>query len=153
MRHDDVEAEPLEQLMEDVKWAMTADSSMHEEFWKGKRPHVFSLSYLCPFPTKPDSELDLLYREWDIESMFEIQSQHKFIGPLVVLVKQLILALTRWYMNPVIHEVKRINVLMARTLRDVNENIYETRERLAGLEEAEKELRERIARLEKAEDE
>ena len=83
--------------------------------------------------------------------MFEIRSQRKVIGPLVVSIKRLILALTRWYMNPVVYEVKRMNILVARTLRDVNESICEIMDRLADLEEAEKELRERVARWDKVE--
>lgn len=148
MGHEGVEAE---QLMEEVRWAMAADSSMHDEFWKGDRPRVFSLLYLYPFPTRSESELDQLSREWNIENMFEIRSQHRFIGPVIILIKRSILALTRWYMNPVVYEVKRANILVARTLRDVNENICEIMDRLAGLEEAQNELRERIARWDKDE--
>ena len=148
MRHEGVEAE---QLMEEVRRAVAADSSMHDEFWKGDRPQVFSLFYLYPFPVRSEGELDQLSREWNIGNMFEIRSQRKVIGPLVVLVKRLILALTRWYMNPVVYEVKRMNIIVARTLRDVNESICEITDRLASLEEAEKEVRERVARWDKAE--
>lgn len=143
------EGRNVEQLMGEVDAASSADSSMHEEFWKGERPHVFSLVYLFPFPERRESEFEQMSRGWDIESMFEIRSQRKLIGPLVVFAKKTILSLTRWYMNPVVYEVKRSNMLAASTLRDLNENLEAVKGRLATLEQAEKELRRRLDDIEK----
>jgi len=144
------EGAEVKRLMDEVERVTAADSSMHDEFWKGERPQLFSLLYLYPFPERSESELDRLSREWNIEGMFEIRSGRRVIGPLVVLVKRLILAATRWYMNPVVFEVKRMNMLVARALRDVSENMVEITDRLGGLEKAQEELSERIAGLEEA---
>lgn len=144
-----VEANEAGSLMEEVAAADTADSSMHEEFWKGDRPHVFSLAWMFPFPERLESEFEQMSRGWDIESLFEIRSQRKIIGPLVVFVKKVILSLTRWYMNPVVYEVKRANMLAAGTLRDLNENLDAVKGRLAKLEEEQEKLLRRLDDIEK----
>jgi hypothetical protein len=51
-------------------------------------------------------------------------------------VKHVVRSLTAWYMNPVIHEIRKFNMLVTRTLYDINKNIDEVKERLDHLEEA-----------------
>lgn len=143
------EDQGIGQLMDEVGAAAEADSSMHEEFWKGERPQVFSLAWMFPFPERLESEFEQMSRAWDIEGLFEIRSQRKFIGPVIVFAKKIILSLTRWYMNPVLFEVKRANMMAADTLRDLNEGLDAVKGRLSALEKAEEELLRRLDDMEK----
>lgn len=145
------EGRDIGQLMNEIAAAAEADSSMHEEFWKGDRPRVFSLAWMFPFPERMESEFEQMSRAWDIENLFEIRSQRKFVGPVIVFAKKIILSLTRWYMNPVLFEVKRANMMAADTLRGLNESLDDVKRRMAALEAAEKELRRRLDEMENGE--
>jgi hypothetical protein len=67
------------------------------------------------------------------------------VGGLVVALKRVIRAGLSWYINPIVHQVRKFNMLVTRTLYDIGNNLEEMTDRIKALEE-------RIERIEKGGD-
>jgi len=144
----------VEQVMEEVNRAVAAPETLLADFWKEERPAAPNLSFLYPPYSKSLAvNLDMVSRNWEIESEFPLGSRHRALGGFAVAVKKLTRSLTRWYVNPVVHQVRKFNMLVTRTLFDVANNIDALSERIEAIEKLElerkiAELEERLAKLE-----
>jgi hypothetical protein len=126
-----------QQLMGEIGKALDDPSSMIEDFGAMERPPVFNLDFIHPPHARSlRINLGLISKNWEIDSEVPISSKRKYVGRLVIVVKHAVRSLTAWYMNPVIHEIRKFNMLVTRTLYDINKNIDEVKERLDNLEEA-----------------
>jgi hypothetical protein len=126
-----------QQLMGEVGKALDDPSSLIEEFGAMERPPVFNLDFIHPpHVWSLRINLGLVSKNWEIDSEVPFSSKRKYLGGLVIMVKHVVRSLTAWYMNPVIHEIRKFNMLVTRTLYDINKNLEEVKERLEKLEEA-----------------
>lgn len=136
----------VEQVMEEVNRAVAAPDTLIAELWKEERPKAPNLSFLYPPYSKSlQVNLDHVSRNWEIESDFELGSKRRAVGGLVVAMKRVIRAGLSWYINPIVHQVRKFNMLVTRTLYDIGNNLGEMTDRVKALEE-------RIERIEKGED-
>ena len=144
----------VEQVMEEVNKAVAAPSTLLADFWKDERPAAPNLSFIYPPYSKSLAvNLDLVSRNWEIESEFELGTRRRALGSLAVSVKKLTRSLTRWYVNPVVHQVRKFNMLVTRTLFDLANNLEALSERVDAIEHEDAgrrlaELEERVSRLE-----
>jgi hypothetical protein len=126
-----------EQLMGEIGKAVDDPTSLIEDFGAMERPPVFNLDFIHPPHARSlRINLGLISRNWEIDSEVPISSKRKYVGRFVIVVKRIVRGLTAWYMNPVIHEIRKYNMLVTRTLFDISKNIDEIKERLDKLEEA-----------------
>lgn len=138
--------------MEAVNRAVAAPDILVGELWKETRPVAPNLSFLYPPHSRSlQVNLDLVSRNWELSSEFEIGSSRRYVSWLVVPFKRAIRALTRWYVNPIVHQERKFNMLVTRTLHDVGNNISDIEDRLGDLEEERAELEKRLSGLEKGE--
>jgi len=136
----------VEQVMEEVNRAVAAPDTLLADFWKEERPKAPNLSFLYPPYSKSlQVNLDHVSRNWEIESDFELGSKRRAVGGLVVALKRVIRAGLSWYINPIVHQVRKFNMLVTRTLYDIGNNLEEMTDRIKALEE-------RIERIEKGGD-
>lgn len=132
---EDREVDP-QQLMGEISKALDDPSSLIEDFGAMERPPVFNLDFIHPPHARSlRINLGLISKNWEIDSEVPISSKRKYAGRLAIVVKHVVRSLTAWYMNPVIHEIRKFNMLVTRTLYDINKNIEEVKERLDNLEE------------------
>lgn len=125
------------QLMGEVNKALDDPSSLIEDFGAMERPPVFNLDFIHPPHARSlRINLGLVSKNWEIDSEVPFSSRRKHLGSLVIMVKHAVRSLTAWYMNPIIHEIRKFNMLVTRTLYDINKNIEEVKERVDRLEEA-----------------
>jgi hypothetical protein len=130
-----------EQLMGEIGKAVDDPTSLIEDFGAMERPPVFNLDFIHPPHARSlRINLGLISKNWEIDSEVPISSRRKYVGRLVIVVKRIVRGLTAWYMNPVIHEIRKYNMLVTRTLFDISKNIDEIKERLDHLEEAQEAL-------------
>lgn len=136
----------VEQVMEEVNRAVAAPETLLADLWKEKRPRAPNLSFLYPPYSKTlEINLDHVAHNWEIDSEFEIGSKRRVIGGLVVALKRVIRLSISWYINPIVHQIRKFNMLVTRTLFDIGNNLDEMNDRIRALEE-------RIELLEKGED-
>lgn len=144
----------VEQVMEEVNRAVAAPQTLLADFWVEERPQAPNVAFLYPPYSKTlRVNLDMVSRNWEIDSEFELGSRRRGIGSAVVAVKKLTRAFLRWYVNPIVHQVRKFNMLVTRTLHDLANNVEEVSGRLDDLEALEAErrlaqLEERMSRLE-----
>lgn len=124
------------QAMEAVNRAVAAPSTLLAEFWRDEGSQAPSLSFIYP----PRSgtlkvNLDLVGRNWEIESEFEIGSRRRGIGGLVRAVKRAMRSALRWYVNPIVQQERKFNMLVTRTLYDIGNTLEEIEGRLQALED------------------
>jgi hypothetical protein len=137
----------VEQVMEEVNRAVAAPDTLLRDFWKSERPKAPNLSFLYPPYSKSlQVNLDHVSRNWEITSDFELASRRRAVGGLVVALKRVIRAGLSWYINPIVHQVRKFNMLVTRTLYDIGNNLEEMSGRLKALEK-------RMERIEKVEGE
>lgn len=144
----------VDQVMESVNRAVAAPDTLLADFWKEERPKAPNLAFLYPPYSKSlQVNLDLVSRNWEIDSEFELASSRRAVGRLVVALKRLLRSLMRWYVNPITHQVRKFNMLVTRTLFDLNNNLEETQDRVSDLEKADlgKRLEELAARVDRLE--
>jgi len=137
----------VKRLMTEVSGVIDDPSGAVEAFARGERRQVFNID--CAYAAQSESfrsDLDRLLQSWEIQIAYEPGSGGKPPGWLAAAVKKAVRALTGWYMNPLVHDVRRFNMLVARTLSDVSQSMDEIKDRLDSLEKSEAELRRRIAR-------
>jgi len=138
----------VDQVMEEVNRAVAAPGTLLAEFWKEQKVQAPNLSFIYPPYSKTlVVNLDMVSRNWEIDSEFELGSRRRFVGRLVVAFKRGTRAALRWYINPIVHQIRKFNMLVTRTLNDLANNLEETSERVAALEKADVEGR--IAALER----
>ena len=151
MKNKDID---VEQVMEQVNEAVAAPSTLLADFWREERPASPNLSFINPPYSKSLAvNLDMVSRNWEIESEFELGTRRRALGGIAVAVKKLTRSLTRWYVNPVVHQVRKFNMLVTRTLYDLANNLEALSERLEAVEKQDAsrrlaELEERVSRLE-----
>jgi len=149
----------VDQVMEEVNRAVAAPDTLLAEFWKEQRAQAPNLAFLYPPYSKTlVVNLDMVSRNWEIDPEFELGSRRRLVGRLVVAFKRAARAGLRWYINPIVHQVRKFNMLVTRTLHDLANNLEEVRGRVSALEKsgsAERlsALEERLDRLEKGEGE
>ena len=149
----------VDQVMEEVNRAVAAPDTLLAEFWKEQRAQAPNLAFLYPPYSKTlVVNLDMVSRNWEIDPEFELGSRRRLVGRLVVAFKRAARAGLRWYVNPIVHQVRKFNMLVTRTLHDLANNVDEVRGRVTELEKSDaparmNALEERLDRLEKEEGE
>jgi len=135
----------VKQLMERVNRTIN-DSTTDLDISMVQRPQVFDLDFMYPPHTRSlRINLDLLTRNWEIDNEFKMDSPRRVLGPVVVFIKRSVRRLSAWYTNPLVHEVRRFNMIVTNTLLDMNRSMEEIRTRLEALEKAEEERGEGIS--------
>lgn len=127
----------VEQVMEEVNRAVAAPHTLLDDFWKGEGPRPPNLAFLYPPCSKTlQVNLDLVSRNWEIDGEFELGSRRRGVAGLIVAFKQTVRKLLRWYINPIVHQERKFNMLVTRTLCDIANNLEAMEQRIAGLERA-----------------
>lgn len=127
----------VEEAMEAVNRAVAAPDTLLADFWKHERPASPNLSFLYPpYSRSLQINLDMVSRNWEIDGQFELESRRKLGGRLVIAYKRAARSLLQWYINPIVHQIRKFNMLVTRTLYDLTNNVEELRERVAELERA-----------------
>ncbi len=143
----------VEQVMEEVNRAVAAPDTLLADFWTDGRASAPNLAFIYPPYSKTLLvNLDLVSRNWEIEPEFELGSRRKAVGGLVVAFKRLMRSLLRWYVNPIVHQVRKFNMLVTRTLHDLANNLDELSQRVERLEKDEDRLAGLTQRIERLED-
>lgn len=125
------------QLMEEVNRAVAAPQTLLAEFWKEEGPKSPNLAFIYPPYSKTlQVNLDLVSRNWEIDSEFELESRRKGVAKLVVAFKKAARRMLRWYINPIVHQERKFNMLTTRTLFDIGNNLDELEKRISRLEKA-----------------
>ena len=149
----------VEQVMEEVNRAVAAPATLLADLWAEEKPNAPNLSFLYPpYSKSPEVNLDLVSRNWEVKGDFEISSRRWLVGGLVVALKRFLRVLMSWYINPVLHQVRKFNMMVTRTLYDLGNNVKELQDRVSHMEkrveeERLSELEQRLERLENGEDE
>jgi hypothetical protein len=144
----------VEQVMEEVNRAVAAPQTLLADFWRDDRPQAPNVAFLYPpYSRTLHVNLDMVSRNWEIDSEFELGSRRRGIGRFVVGIKRMTRGFLRWYINPIVHQVRKFNMLVTRTLHDLSNNLDEVSGRVAQIEAAEAErrlaaLEEKVSRLE-----
>jgi len=143
------------QLMEGVGRMIADPAAVIDDTGKAERPGMYNLDYLDRrYPTRtrgPGGNLGLVSRDWEIDNEVDVSSTRKFLGRPVVMAKRIVRALTGWYVNPLVRDIRDFNMLVTCTLFDIDKNIEEIKESLDSLEKAEAELQKRITEKGEAE--
>lgn len=127
----------VEQVMEEVNRAVAAPHTLLAEFWKEEGPRSPNLAFIYPPHSKTlQVNLDLVSRNWELDSEFELGSERRGVSRLVVLFKKAVRRMLRWYINPIVHQERKFNMLVTRTLFDVSNNLEELDRRVLLLEKA-----------------
>lgn len=125
------------QVMEEVNRAVAAPHTLLAEFWKEEGPRSPNLAFIYPPCSRTlQVNLDLVSRNWEIDSEFELGSQRKGMAKLVVAFKKAVRRMLRWYINPIVHQERKFNMLTTRTLFDIGNNLEELEKRISLLEKA-----------------
>ncbi|MBN2169057.1 MAG: hypothetical protein JW738_07420 [Actinobacteria bacterium] len=125
----------VDQVMEEVNRAVAAPETMLAEFWAENRAKAPNLAFIYPPHSKSlQVNLDLVSRNWEIDGDFEIGSRRKFVGGFISAFKKMVKKATSWYINPIVHQVRKFNMLVTRTLYDFNNNMEDLESRVARLE-------------------
>lgn len=146
-------------VMEEVNRAVAAPDTLLAEFWKEQKVQSPNLAFLYPPYSKTlVMNLDMVSRNWEIDPEFELGSRRRMVGRLVVAFKRAARSGLRWYINPIVHQVRKFNMLVTRTLHDLANNLDEVSGRVSSLEKSDAPgrlaaLEERLDRLEKGEEE
>ena len=142
------------QVMEEVNRAVAAPDTLLADFWKEQRTKAPNLSFLYPpYSRTLVINLDMVSRNWEIDPEFELGSRRRLVGRLVVAFKRATRSALRWYINPIVHQVRKFNMLVTRTLHDLANNLDDVSGRVGELEKAAGDgrisaLEERLERLE-----
>lgn len=143
----------VEQVMEEVNRAVAAPQTLLADFWQEERVQAPNVAFLYPpYSRTLRVNLDMVSRNWEVDSEFELGSRRRGVGGMVVAVKKATRAFLRWYINPIVHQVRKFNMLVTRTLHDLANNLDEVSGRLDEMEALEterrlSELEEKVARL------
>ncbi|MBU4301815.1 MAG: hypothetical protein KKE79_09185 [Actinobacteria bacterium] len=149
----------VEQVMEEVNRAVAAPQTLLADLWAEEKPNAPNLSFLYPPHSKSlEVNLDLVSRNWEVDGDFEITSRRRLAGGLAVSLKRFLRGLLSWYINPILHQVRKFNMLVTRTLYDLSNNVKELQDRVSHIEKRDEEerllaLEQRLERLENGEDE
>lgn len=131
----------VEKVMEAVNRAIAAPDTLLAKFWKEEEPVAPNLAFIYPPYSKSlQVNLDLVSRNWEIDSEFEIGSKRRVVGGLIVVFKRFTRRVLRWYINPIAHQVRKFNMLVTRTLFDISNNLEQIQERLSKLESVQEEV-------------
>lgn len=127
----------VEELMEEVNSAVSAPETLLKDLWRKDEGQAPNIAFLYPpFSRSLEVNLDLVSRNWEIESEFPIGSQRKGLAPLVVAVKRTLRRLLHWYINPIVYQIRKYNMLATRTMHDLANNMEALEERIARMEKA-----------------
>ena len=149
----------VEQVMEAVNRAVAAPATLLADLWAEEKTNAPNLSFLYPPHSKSlEVNLDLVSRNWEVDADFEISSRRRLIGGPVVVFKRFLRGLMSWYINPILHQVRKFNMMVTRTLYDLGNNVKELQDRVSNIEKRVEEerlsaLEQRLERLENGEDE
>jgi hypothetical protein len=131
----------VDQVMEEVNRAVAAPGTLLADFWKESKARAPNLSFIYPPYSKTLAvNLDMVARNWEIDSEFELGSRRRLLGRVVVAYKRAVRAGLRWYINPIVHQVRKFNMLVTRSLLDVSNNLEELSDRVGTLERRLEEL-------------
>jgi hypothetical protein len=126
----------VEQVMEEVNRAVAAPETLLADLWKEERPQAPNLAFLYPPHSKSlRVNLDLVSRNWEVDPEFELGSSRKITGSAAVAFKGFERKMLRWYINPIVHQVRKFNMLVTRTLHDIGNNLESLEDRVRRLEE------------------
>ncbi len=145
----------VEQVMEEVNRAVAAPYTLLADFWKDRPVNAPNLSFIYPpYSRTLAMNLDLVSRNWEIDGEFELGTRMRLVAGPAVAFKRLVRAGLRWYINPILHQVRKFNMLVTRTLHDLANNLDEVSGRVSELERSVDSARlsaleERLERLEK----
>jgi hypothetical protein len=127
----------VDQVMEEVNRAVAAPDTLLADFWREERPQAPNIAFVYPPHSRSlELNLDLVSRNWEVDAEFEIGSRRRLLGGLISSFKRLLRGLLRWYVNPVVHQVRKFNMLVTRTLHDLANNLDRLEERVSRLERA-----------------
>lgn len=127
----------VEQVMEEVNRAVAAPDTLLADFWKEAPANAPNLAFIYPpFSRTLAMNLDLVSRNWEVDGEFELASRMKLVAGPAVAFKRLVRAALRWYVNPILHQVRKFNMLVTRTLHDLSNNLEALGDRVADLEDA-----------------
>jgi hypothetical protein len=102
----------VEQVMEEVNRAVAAPHTLLADFWAAERPASPNVSFLYPPHSRSLAvNLDMVSRNWEIDPEFEIGSRRRGVGGVVVTIKKFTRGFLRWYINPIVHQVRKFNML------------------------------------------
>jgi len=125
----------VEQVMEEVNRAVAAPHTLLADLWKEEGPKSPNLAFLYPPHSKTlQVNLDLVSRNWELDGEFELDSSRRGVGGLVVAFKRVVRRLLRWYINPIVHQERKFNMLVTRTLFDIANNMEDLEKRISRLE-------------------
>ena len=127
----------VEQVMEEVNRAVAAPHTLLDDFWREKKPQSPTVSFIYPPSSRSlEVNLDLVSRNWELDGEFEIGTQRRWCGGLVVAFKRTLRSMLRWYINPLVHQQRKFNMLVTRTLNDLSNNLDQISRRVEDLERA-----------------
>jgi hypothetical protein len=127
----------VRQVMEEVNRAVAAPETLLADLWSEVKPNAPNLSFLYPPHSRSlEVNLDLVSRNWEVEGEFEISSSRRLVGGVVVALKRGIRGLLGWYINPILHQVRKFNMLVTRTLFDLGNNVKELQDRVSRIEKS-----------------
>jgi hypothetical protein len=125
----------VEQVMDEVNRAVAAPQTLLADFWREEGHTSPNLAFIYPPHSRTLAvNLDLVSRNWELDGEFELGSRRKGIAKLVVAFKTTVRRLLRWYINPIVYQERKFNMLVTRTLFDISNNLQEMEERLLRLE-------------------
>lgn len=145
----------VDQLMEEVNRAVAAPDTLIGELWREQAIAAPNLSFLYPPYSKSLMvNLDLVSRNWEVDHDFPIGTRRKLTGAPAIIFKRMTRGSVRWYINPIVHQIRKFNMLVTRTLHDLANNLDELSDRVRKVEEEDlqsriEELESRIERLER----
>lgn len=136
----------VEELMEEVNRAVSAPDTLLKDLWRRDKVQSPNVAFLYPpFSRSLEVNLDRVSRNWEIESEFPLGSRRKGLTPLIVALKRFLRGLMSWYINPIVHQIRKYNMLVTRTLHDLANNMGALEERISRLEKSVEDLRETLS--------
>ncbi len=121
--------------MDEVNRVISSPSRLVGEISSDRRPRYPNVSFI--YPPKSNSfkrELDRISYSWEIESEIEIGSKRKFVGWFAVLFKRLVRVPLAWYLNPIVEQIRRFNMLVTRAFHEVSHALDDLEKRIGELE-------------------
>lgn len=121
--------------MEEVNRVLSSPQRLVAELSSGRQEKAPNFSFLYPPGSKSlEREIERIARSWEIESEIEVGSRRRFFGWLVVFVKRLTRLSLAWYINPVVDQIRRFNMLLTRALFEISHALDDLQQRISELE-------------------
>ncbi len=128
--------------MDEVNRVLSSPHRLVGELSSGGQEKAPNISFLYPPGSKSlERELERIAHSWEIDSEIEIGSNRKFLGWLAVSFKRLTRFFTAWYINPIVDQIRRFNMLLTRGLFEICHCIDDLEKRVCELEARVSEIR------------